>query len=124
MRLWHQSLISKLPNNQLLGQHRECCALRGLSWGKKHSVVDYVFTYPMEALFAYHQKVIAEMRNREYKVTSQWEDPNYRGRNCDKYYADVLLIERYLLMPIIYPQHDQKYLFECLENLKQKGIYL
>ena len=29
MRLWHQALISKLPRQQLLGQHRECCALRG-----------------------------------------------------------------------------------------------
>ena len=32
MRLWHQSLISKLPSKQLLGQHRECCALRGNGW--------------------------------------------------------------------------------------------
>jgi len=27
MRLWHQQLLEKLPNNQLKGQHRECCAL-------------------------------------------------------------------------------------------------
>ena len=32
MRLWHQALISKLPRQQLLGQHRECCALRGKGW--------------------------------------------------------------------------------------------
>lgn len=29
MRLWHEALIKKLPRQQLLGQHRECCALRG-----------------------------------------------------------------------------------------------
>ena len=29
MRLWHQALISKTTRQQLLGQHRECCALRG-----------------------------------------------------------------------------------------------
>ena len=29
MRLWHEDLIHKLPRQQLLGQHRECCALRG-----------------------------------------------------------------------------------------------
>ena len=34
MRLWHEELISKLPRQQLLGQHRECCALRGNGWGK------------------------------------------------------------------------------------------
>ena len=32
MRLWHQDLIPKLPRPQLLGQHRECCALRGNGW--------------------------------------------------------------------------------------------
>lgn len=35
MRLWHEALISQLPRPQLLGQHRECCALRGNGWGKK-----------------------------------------------------------------------------------------
>ena len=44
MRLWHQALIPKLPRPQLLGQHRECCALRGNGWGKKHATVDYVFS--------------------------------------------------------------------------------
>ena len=39
MRLWHEELISKLPRQQLLGQHRECCALRGNGWGKKHARV-------------------------------------------------------------------------------------
>lgn len=29
MRLWHEELIPLLPRKQLLGQHRECCALRG-----------------------------------------------------------------------------------------------
>ena len=29
MRLWHEQMIDSLPKNQLLGQHRECCALRG-----------------------------------------------------------------------------------------------
>lgn len=34
MRLWHQELISKLPRQQLLGQHHEIAALRGNGWGK------------------------------------------------------------------------------------------
>lgn len=42
MRLWHQELISKLPRQQLLGQHRECCALRGKGWQRKHATVNYV----------------------------------------------------------------------------------
>ncbi len=46
MRLWHEALISQLPRPQLLGQHRECCALRGNGWGKKHATVDYGL-YPL-----------------------------------------------------------------------------
>ena len=42
MRLWHEALIPQLPRPQLLGQHRECCALRGNGWGRKHATVDYV----------------------------------------------------------------------------------
>lgn len=45
MRLWHESLIPYLPRQQLLGQHRECCALRGKGWGKKHKTVNYVFEH-------------------------------------------------------------------------------
>ena len=47
MRLWHEELIPLLPRQQLLGQHRECCAMRGNGWGKKHRVVDYVFKHCM-----------------------------------------------------------------------------
>ncbi|MGV3061840.1 pyrimidine dimer DNA glycosylase/endonuclease V, partial [Streptococcus hyovaginalis] len=28
MRLWHEALLSQIPRQQLLGQHRECAALR------------------------------------------------------------------------------------------------
>lgn len=54
MRLWHEALISQLPRPQLLGQHRECCALRGNGWGRKHATVDYVFTHSPYRLYAYH----------------------------------------------------------------------
>ncbi len=37
MRLWHEALIPALPRQQLLGQHREAAALRGLGWGKKRN---------------------------------------------------------------------------------------
>ena len=54
MRLWHQSLIKYLPNKQLLGQHRELCALRGLGFGRKHRIVDYVFEHPYYFLYQFH----------------------------------------------------------------------
>ena len=54
MRLWHEQIIHLLPKNQLLGQHRECCALRGNGWKKKHKTVDYVFLYSPYYLFIIH----------------------------------------------------------------------
>ncbi|WP_425539516.1 TIGR02328 family protein [Microaceticoccus formicicus] len=74
MRLWHEKLIILLPRNQLLGQHRECCALRGKGWGKKHSTVDYVFTYSPYLLYKYHQLVMNEMQSRGYNVASDWQN--------------------------------------------------
>ena len=64
MRLWHEEIIPLLPKNQLLGQHRECCALRGNGWGKKHKTVDYVFLYSPYHLFIYHSLVMDEMEKR------------------------------------------------------------
>ena len=80
MRLWHEKIIPLLPKNQLLGQHRECCALRGNGWGKKHKTVDYVFLYSPYYLFMYHSLVMDEMKKRGYNVSSEWKDKNYRGK--------------------------------------------
>ena len=79
MRLWHEQIIHLLPKNQLLGQHRECCALRGNGWNKKHKTVDYVFTYSPYNLFIYHSKIMDEMEKRGYRVSREWRDKNYRG---------------------------------------------
>ncbi len=120
MRLWHEKLISKLPRQQLLGQHRECCALRGNGWGKKHATVDYVFHYSPYKLFQYHQLVMDEMEKRGYSPAPEWTDPMYRGKSCEAFF-DLPTVER--SVPI-YPEHDEVYLAECLANLEQKGIYL
>ena len=71
MRLWHQDLIAKLPRQQLLGQHRECCALRGKGWQRKHATVNYVFDYSPYRLFRYHELIMQEMTNRGYRVSPE-----------------------------------------------------
>lgn len=115
MRLWHQDLISKLPRQQLLGQHRECCALRGNGWGKPHSVVNYVFKYSPTVLYIYHLKVMAEMQGRGYNVNANWLQPYYRGKECDPW-------PELVGCTISYPEHNNDYLQECIENLASKGI--
>lgn len=120
MRLWHEKLIGLLPRNQLLGQHRECCALRGNGWRKKHKTVDYVFSYSPYHLYKYHLLVMNEMEKRGYKVSKEWKDKDYRGKSADKY-NDIK--EEIIFYPI-YKEHDEEYLDECIRNLESKGIHL
>ena len=128
MRLWHQSLIPYLPRQQLLGAHRELCALRGAGWGKKHATVDYVFTHIPERLVAYHFLIMKEMRERGYHPDEIWNNINYRGKTIgtQKDWCDIDLVKTWydqaLTGNIIYPEHNEEYLQECLNNLKNKGI--
>ena len=127
MRLWHESLIPLLPRQQLLGQHRECAALRGKGWGRKHSVVDYVFTHVPERLVAYHWRVMDEMERRGYKPDKIWRDGNYRGKvlGMEENWCDDDIVEAwYNKEGFIYSEHDDFYLWECKENLKEKGIII
>ena len=120
MRLWHQALIPKLPRPQLLGQHRECCALRGKGWGKKHATVDYVFTHSPYLLYRYHELIMEEMSKRGYRVSPEWLERDYRGKTCPAYSH----LEKVAVASTIYPEHDAAYYEECLQNLKEKGIDL
>lgn len=118
MRLWHEQIIHLLPKNQLLGQHRECCALRGNGWNKKHKTVDYVFTYSPYNLFIYHSKIMDEMEKRGYRVSIEWRDKNYRGQKAESYSN----LEETNISTPIYKEHNDEYLLECIENLATKGI--
>ena len=120
MRLWHEQIIHLLPKNQLLGQHRECCALRGNGWNKKHKTVDYVFTYSPYNLFIYHSKIMDEMEKRGYRVSTEWRDKNYRGQKVERYSN----LEETNISTPIYKEHNDEYLLECIENLATKGIKL
>ena len=119
MRLWHEQMITQLPKNQLLGQHRECCALRGNGWEKKHRTVNYVFLYSPYYLYRYHSLVMDEMEKRGYQVSVEWRDKNYRGKIAEKY-ADLEEVE---VDTPIYKEHNHAYLLECIENLRKKGIH-
>ena len=130
MRLWHQKLIPHLPRQQLLGQHRECCALRGAGWGRKHATVDYVFNYTPDKLIAYHYLIMNEMKRRGYNPDETWRNVNWRGNKAGKWkgWGSQAVVNKYLVKAdlggMIYSEHDDKYLEECLENLKGKGIDL
>lgn len=129
MRLWHQSLIPKLPRQQLLGQHRECAALRGKGWGENHSVVNYVFLNPPEWLYVYHTLVMDEMIKRSYKPDILWSSPSYRGKNmaCYENYSKEsvkIAYDRIENGLNIYNEHSDSYYRECVLNLLNKGIII
>lgn len=126
MRLWHQSLLSKLPQKQLCGQWRECAALLGNGWGKKHSVVNYVFDHSESFLIAYSILVFFEMKRRGYnpnpKMMRNQLLKRYSEEKVDKFIVLGKDISRRGL--IIYKEHDNNYLKECILNLKNKGIVI
>ena len=131
MRLWHQKLIPYLPRQQLLGQHRECCALRGKGWGRKHAIVDYVFKHEPGSLVAYHWLIMDEMKRRGYKPDPIWYNVDWRGNElgeqldwCDYYQVQYEHGWAETTGSMIYFEHNDAYLQECLDNLAAKGILI
>ena len=135
MRLWHQSLIPFLDRQHLLGQHRECCALRGAGWGRPHAIVNYVFNYAPDYLFAYHCIVMTEMEARGYHPDPIWKRATWRGntigednwmRGLDEPGANpplwsMLIAATCLTNEPLYKEHNEEYLRECVELLKSKN---
>ena len=129
MRLWHQNLLPFLDRQRLLAQHRECCALRGKGWGRKHATVNYVFTHPYPWLYCYHEVVMQEMHRRGYHVASEWHNINYHGKtlgiileyeeNTDDLASTLAVMEE--TGDTVYPEHNDAYLHECVALLKEKN---
>lgn len=124
MRLWHQDLIHKLPQKQLCGQWRECAALLGNGWGKKHSTVNYVFTHSESFLVAYSIIVFYEMRSRGYNPNPKMIREQLLKRLSEDEVNRVIIIGKDISKRgiQIYNEHDKDYLVECINNLKNKGI--
>lgn len=130
MRLWHKSLIPVLPTMQLLGQHRECAAMRGNGWGRNHRTVNYVWKYRFEYLVQYHHLVMKELEKRvtvkgsHYHIKKEWWSYQYRGRhrpNMPEWgYLKGSEIDTWEKVKEGYPEHDWLYLIECMKNIKEK----
>ena len=114
MRLWHVDLLEHLDRLRLLGQHRECCALRGGGWGKPHSVVNYVFHHSPDYLYTYHLRVMREMARRGYRVAPEWLRYTYRGKSSPEESGSRRFVGRY-------PEHDRRYYRECISLLLDKA---
>ena len=68
-----------------------------------------------------------EMERRGYKPDKIWRDGNYRGKvlGMEENWCDDDIVEAwYNKEGFIYSEHDDFYLWECKENLKEKGIII
>ena len=105
MRLWHYKLIPYLPKSQLLAQWRELNSI--FKKQDNHILINYIYDYPKTYLKAYADKVIAEMKERGYKIKSY--------ENYDKYFdfCKCKGDEKF-------DEHDENYLMICYWNLREK----
>ena len=116
MRLWHHELIGTISDKRLLGQHRECCALRGNGWGKKYSTVDYIKQHSYYTLYLYHMQVMEEMITRGFHVEPHWSSMDYRGKTLG-YVNKYQLPNIDMKIEKTYPEHNDEYKKECLDLL-------
>lgn len=122
MRLWHIDLIKDLPRQQLLGQWRECAAIKGTihkHGGVNHSTINYVNDHDINYLYAYALVVANEMIRRGYHPNGKLVDSYINDRSVEMYndYMDGNALT-------IYPEHGTRYMQDCLDNLKEKGIII
>lgn len=111
MRLWHKDLIDVLPNEQLLGQWRECCAIARNIKAKgtpNHLLINKIMDYPDIDFNTYAFLIHEEMRKRGYKAFIskffQWRDTNEIKPDTK----------------IFYGWHNKRYLMQCYRNLQEK----
>lgn len=113
MRLWHKDLIPVLPNKQLLGQWRECCAIAKAIHDKgtpNHILVNKVMDYPLDHFYNYSRYVFLEMSHRGYTA-------NYT--KFDKWIL-TMFSEDIRLRDLFPAWHNNRYLLQCFYNLQEK----
>lgn len=70
-----------------------------------------------------------EMMNRQMRPDEKWFLSEYRGKTIGIDNSDFTKSASVLVIHdddsgAIYPEHDQRYLKECIENLARKGIVI
>lgn len=113
MRLWHKSLITVLPDKQLLGQWRECCAIASNIANKgtpNHILVNKIMNYNLDHFWSYGKYIANEMERRSFRVDfekfNQWFP--FGG------YEFISLEDLFI------GWHEDRYLTQCFCNLQEK----
>lgn len=113
MRLWDYRLLDVLTDKFIIAEWRECIAIKR-QWEKgtlKHRLVSYVMDYDKKYFMSYVFDLCLEMDKRNI---------NYK----DKYYFEICEFCNWngvLDGDYNYPEHNDRYLRECLYNLEEKA---
>ncbi len=89
-----------------------------------YRALSYVSTHPPEMLYMYHTQILWEMIRREFTPDYKWFFPEYRRKAMPSTPGGPLSLPKSCPPVHIYPEHDEAYLNECLNNLLAKGIDL
>lgn len=110
MRLWHQDIIELLPKSQLLAQWRELNSI--FAKEDRHILINYIYDYPKEHLYAYTQLVLNEMKKRGFTI-----------RTFDKMnrYFEGIDTNQKVEEPFA-EHHNDEYFEICYFNLKEKYL--
>lgn len=113
MRLWHHDLLPYLPRSQLLAQWRELNSIYAKE--DQHVLINYIYEYPKEDLYAYSLLVIAQMQARGFQIRA-WD-------KYEAYFAAyrTLKVSSLPRQPFI-KHHDGAYLNVCFFNLYEKFV--
>lgn len=115
MRLFHKDLIDVLPRQQLLGQWRELNSI--FKKQDNHILINFVYDYPKEDLFAYTNLIIEEFNKRGYKIKSTDNMYNY-FKDINVSYAAFIQHNK----SIFKDKMNDIYLRQCLYNLEEKAM--
>lgn len=114
MRLWHVSLISVLPREQLVAQWRELSAIAGkiqLDGTPNHALVNFVTDYDFNHFISYAYYIRQEMSARNYRtMNSVWDKIVSLKSNWELLPLDQVYLEKM----------DNFYLTVCVYNLWEK----
>ena len=116
MRLWHTSMLSALPREQLVSQWRECSAIASSIQKKgtpNHVLVNFIMDYDFNHFVSYAYYVRQEMKNRGYRtIDSVWN-------------KIIALKPAWNLLPlnkVFEEKMNDEYLTICYWNLREKWL--
>ena len=129
MRLWHKSLIEYLPQQQLISQWRELCAIASClakDHTPNHILVNPILDYDPSHFISYCSLVYKECYERGYNMTDK-----PRKKLEDDIRAWQLYLKSELpwklddKIPVEYDElyknwHNRRYATQCYYNLEEK----